>query len=387
MLLNIYREERMTSRINEKGTRKMPNFAGISSPYEVLFSPRIIVDTGKDDTGVIRYCIKSELRDRLLGKDKKEMILSFVIPCYRSESTIIPVIDEIHRIMSQMKEVQYEIIAVNDCSPDSVLVVLTERTYLDRNLVVIDLAKNVGKQGAVMAGFHYARGDIIVCLDDDGQCPVDHLPELLAALTDEYDIAMAQYGVKEQSRFRNFGSRANALMFQKLLDKPQKLQLTNFYAIKRFVVKKMMEYKNPYPYLHGLMLRTTKRIVGVPMKERKRISGKSGYTLKKLISFWSDGLTGFSVKPLRVASLLGFICILLSFFLGVFLIVHKLWLEADFLGWIIIILVQFFSDGVILLAIGLIGEYMGRMYISNNAAPQFVIRAIIDNRMEEEENV
>ncbi|MBR5564921.1 MAG: glycosyltransferase [Roseburia sp.] len=315
----------------------------------------------------------------------EKKIISFVIPCYRSEKTVGKVIEEIKTVIKEREEYDYEIIAVNDSSPDNVYSVLIENWKEDNHIAIVDLAANAGKQSAVMAGLTMVHGEIIVCLDDDCQCPVYELWKLIDGLDQGYDIAMARYGIKKESAFRNLGSFLNSQMFNLLLGKPKNLQLTNFYAIKKFVIEEMLRYKNPYPYLHGLMLRTTKNIISIPMKERERAEGTSGYTLKKLISFWADGLTGFSVKPLRIAIGLGCLCAGSGFIYGLYLIIRKIVYVNVAVGWTSLMALQLFLGGIIMLILGLIGEYIGRIYICINSSPQYVIREARKNKFEEEE--
>ena len=160
-------------------------------------------------------------------------LISFVIPCYRSEKTIAKVLEEIRYVVKENPDYNYEIVAVNDASPDNVYDVLIDEQKKDNKITVIDLAKNSGKQSAVMAGLSMVSGEVIVCLDDDGQCPMPELWKLIDGIEEGYDIVMAQYGVKKQSIFRNAGSLMNSQMFNWLLDKPKGLQLSNFYAIKK----------------------------------------------------------------------------------------------------------------------------------------------------------
>lgn len=305
--------------------------------------------------------------------------ISFVIPCYGSEDTIEAVIKEIDEVVSQKPQYQYEIVAVNDCSPDNVLYVLRSLAQNKKYLKVVDLAKNFGKHSAVMAGFSIASGDYIVCLDDDGQCPMDRLWDLLdPVINGDADYSMAKYNKKKQSAFKNFGSSVNSLMSRILIDKPKNMRFSNFKAMKRFVVEEMLRYNNPYPYIEGLTLRTTRNIVTVPMDERNRLAGQGHFTFKKSLSLWMNGFTAFSVKPLRISTIFGIILAIIGFCFGLIVVIRKLIDPNISLGYSSTMAVMLFIGGMVMLMLGLIGEYIGRIYISLNNSPQYVIREIIN---------
>lgn len=305
-------------------------------------------------------------------------IISFVIPCYGSEKTIGCVIDEIEQIVSKQEEYDYEIICVNDNSPDDVLNVIKSIAKNNNKVKVIDLAKNSGKHAAVMAGYKYITGDVVVNIDDDGQCPIDKLWQLIDALGDDCDIAIAKYPKKKQSGFKNIGSKINAIMTAVMIDKPKQLQLSNFSVLKRYIVNELIKYDNPYPYIDGLFLRTTNKIKNIEMNERDRIDGVSNFTIKKSLSLWINGLTAFSVKPLRVSSLIGVLCAIIGFVFGAITIIRKLVLPYVSVGWSSTVSIMLFIGGLIMLMLGMIGEYIGRIYISINNSPQYVVRETIN---------
>ncbi len=302
-------------------------------------------------------------------------LLSFVIPCYGSENTIEFVINEIVEIVSRRKDFDYEIICVNDASPDNVLSVLKKVAENNSKIKVADLAKNFGKHSAVMAGFSMTSGDYIVSLDDDGQCPMDRLWDLIdPIIEDKADMTMAEYPKKKQSAFKNFGSHINSLMSRTLINKPKDLQFSNFFIMKSYIVQEMLKYENPYPYLEGLILRTTNRILGVKMEERERVAGKGNFTFFKSLSLWINGFTAFSVKPLRLATFIGIIFAILGFVFEIVIVVNRLINPNVPMGYSSMLAVMLFIGGIIMLMLGLIGEYIGRIYISINNSPQYVIR-------------
>lgn len=306
--------------------------------------------------------------------------ISFVIPCYGSEKTIEFVINEIVEVVEEKaNEYDYEIIAINDCSPDNVLSVLIRLANSNKKIKVIDFAKNFGKHAGVLAGFKFASGDYIVGLDDDGQCPVNHLWELLEPIiNNKSDYSMAGYNKVKQSVFKNIGSTINSLMSHILLKKPKNLYFSNFYAMKKYIAKEMIRYNNPYPYLEGLTLRTTDSFAIVPMEERERYEGNGNFTLHKSISLWLNGFTAFSVKPLRVSSIIGILCSFIGFIFGLAVIIKKLINPLIVIGYSSIMATLLFVGGIIMLMLGLIGEYIGRIYISINNSPQYVIKDIIN---------
>ena len=303
-------------------------------------------------------------------------LLSFVIPCYRSEETIERVYQEIVETTALRPEYDFEIIAVNDCSPDSVLDVLKKLAAVDQRVKVVDLAKNFGKHCAMMAGLSFVRGEYVVNLDDDGQCPVNRLWELMDALIlEDYDCATAIYRERKQIAWKRFGSRVNALMFKMMLEPPKGITVENFFVIKRYVCDESLHYPNPYPYVSGLLMRATHRIKMVLMEERERSDGKAtGFTFKKSLSLFTNGLTAFSVKPLRIATIVGGVFAVLGFLSGLFIVLRKLLHPEIMLGYSSMMAVHLFSSGMVLLMLGIIGEYIGRIYISLNRAPQYVIR-------------
>ena len=300
--------------------------------------------------------------------------VSFVIPCYRSEHTLPAVVAEIQDTMKTLEQYEFEIILVNDCSPDNTFEVIRELCGRADNIKGIDLARNFGQHAALMAGLRHVSGDYTVCLDDDGQTPANEAGKLLEKLEEGYDAVYAKYEHKHHSAFRNLGSRINDLMTRVMLDKPADLYVSSYFAVKRFIVEDMIRYENSYPYIIGLVLRTTKRIANVTVDHRDRQEGTSGYTLKKLFGLWVNGFTAFSVKPLRIATVIGAVCAGGGFLYGFYTIVKKLINPNVPLGFSSMMSAVVFFGGMIMLMLGLIGEYIGRIYISMNNSPQYVIR-------------
>ncbi len=304
--------------------------------------------------------------------------ISFVIPCYRSERTLSHVVAEIEEKMKTLSQYEYDIFLVNDCSPDGTIEVIRRLCREHENVKGIDFARNFGQHSALMAGLRHSDGDYVVCLDDDGQTPADQVDRLIGKLEEGYDAVYAKYEHKHHSCFRNFGSRVNELMARIMLGKPKTLYVSSYFAVKRFVVEDMVRYENSYPYVIGLVLRSTGNVANVSVDHREREEGTSGYTLKKLLGLWFNGFTAFSVKPLRIATAIGAASAAAGFIYGIYTIVKRLLNPNVPMGFSSTMAAIVFFGGMVMLMLGLIGEYIGRIYICLNNSPQYVIREKIN---------
>ena len=311
-------------------------------------------------------------------EDCMRKLVSIVIPCYRSAEMIGGVVADINREMEKLQEkYRWEIILVNDCSPDNTFDVIRELCREYTNNCGINLARNFGQHAALMAGFHQVKGDILVCMDDDGQTPAFAIKDLLQGLEEGSDVVYAKYEHKHHNAFRNFGSRVNDLMLKFMLGKPADLYVSSFFAARRFIVDEMLRYQNAYPYVIGLVLRATRNIKNVTVEHQDRKAGESGYTLSKLLGLWFNGFTAFSEKPLRVATMIGTGCAFLGFLYGLYTIIKKLVNPMVPIGFSSLMSALMFIGGMLMLMVGLVGEYIGRMYICMNNAPQYVVREIV----------
>lgn len=300
--------------------------------------------------------------------------ISYVIPCYRSQHTVGGVVAEIAATMQTLPQYDYEVILVNDCSPDDTFGTIRSLVAADSHVVGVDLAKNFGQHAALMAGFHKCSGDIVVCLDDDGQTPADEVGKLLAKIDEGYDVVYASYDTKRQAGWRNLGSWVNSKMTEIMLGKPPELVVNSYFAARRFIVDEMLRYEHCYPYVIGLVLRSTKRICNVPVHHRAREEGRSGYTLSKLLNLWMNGFTSFSVKPLRIATYIGTLFAVAGFLYFIYIIIDHFTRAAAPIGWASTTALLLLLGGMILVVLGIMGEYVGRIYMCANAAPQYVER-------------
>ena len=304
--------------------------------------------------------------------------ISFVIPCYRSQNTIEKVVDEIKNTVLLRDGYDYEIILVNDSSPDDVWSVIKKLSGKDNKVIGINLAKNFGQHSALLAGYNHCTGDLVISLDDDGQTPAEDLYKLVDEINKGYDLVYASYPEVHQKLFRRLGSRFAKAMSDYMFDiKGDKRSGSSYFIARKFVIDEIIKYKNAYPYMAGLVLRTTRNLGFVEIKQRDRIEGQSGYSLKGLISLWMNGFTAFSVKPLRIGSYTGFFFAFVGFLYAIITIIRKLFISPNMeAGWSSTISVILIVGGIIMVMLGLIGEYIGRIYICINNSPQYVIKEI-----------
>ncbi|MDR0221722.1 MAG: glycosyltransferase [Lachnospiraceae bacterium] len=304
------------------------------------------------------------------------MKISYIIPCYRSEQTLATVVAEIDETMAGMKQYEHEIILVNDGSPDGTEAVIRALCGEKPHLTGLSLARNFGQHAALMAGFRQATGDIVVCLDDDGQTPAKEAGKLIAAIEDGADAVYARYIHKQHAGLRNLGSRLNDYMTRVMLGKPKNLYISSYFAVKAFIAEEIKRYEGAYPYVIGLVLRATENIVNVDVSHHARLSGASGYTMGKLFALWLNGFTAFSIKPLRMATLAGAISAIAGFLYAIYTVIKRLFIQPEGLtvGFSALMCAILVLGGLILIMLGLVGEYIGRMYITMNNSPQYVIK-------------
>ena len=287
--------------------------------------------------------------------------LSFVIPCYCSEHTITRVVEDIRATLKKRPGYDYEIILVSDHSPDKVFQIIKDLAAQDKRIKGIELVKNFGQHSALMAGYRQCTGEIMISLDDDGQAPAENLFGLVDKLEEGYDVVFAEYAKRKQNIFRRFGSLANALMTEVVIGKPHSLQANSYYAMKRYIMLEIIRYENSYPYIGGLIFRSTQNIANVLVSQRKRIDGKSGYSLKKLLSLWMNGFTAFSIKPLRISTCMGALTSFCSICFGIHVIINKIFHPEIQVGYSSLMAVFLFIGGMVMLMRGMIGEYIGRI--------------------------
>ena len=303
------------------------------------------------------------------------MLYSIIVPCYKSSHTIRELVELTSVKMEEMGRTPFEFVLVDDCSPDNgeTISLLKELADEFEYVHVVELAQNTGQHNAVMAGLNYAKGDVLIAMDDDMQTHPSQLPKLFEAFDQGYDIVYAHYPQKQHSLFRNFGSWVNSTSVRILIGKPKDLKTSSFWIIKKFVRDYVVQYKSHYTHLQGLFLRTTRNIASVPVEHFDRGYGQSGYNLHKLINLWSN-IMGYSIVPLRMATRVGTFFAVLSIIGAIAIVLKKIFAPTSAVGWYSLIVSIFFLSGLIMIFLGLIGEYLGRMFQGMTNNPQFVVR-------------
>ena len=203
------------------------------------------------------------------------------------------------------------------------------------------------------------------------------MEKLLTKIDEGYDVVYASYSEKQHSGFRNWGSQVNSLMTELLLGKPKELSITSYFAMRRYIMEEMIRYEHCYPYIMGLVLRSTKHICNVEVTHRAREEGSSGYTIQKLLGLWMNGFTSFSIKPLRIATFFGAFTADFGFLYLIYVLVAYFTGHILLMGWSSTMAVLLILGGAILLVLGLVGEYVGRIFMCTNATPQFVICEVV----------
>jgi len=303
------------------------------------------------------------------------MQLSIVVPVYRSAKCLPELARRVqHEVGAHFDS--YELILVNDGSPDESWEVIVQLTREHDFVTGVNLRKNVGQDNAIMAGLNVAKGEVIVIMDDDLQHDPWDISTLHHRLQEGFDVVYARFERKRQALWKNVGSWFNDRVAVVVLGKPKDIYMSPYKAIRREVVDEVIKYGGPYPYVDGLIFTITSNITEVPATHHRRFAGQGNYNLLKSIGVWLKLATGFSVIPLRMVTFLGGFISLFSFLLAFYFVLETLLLKREPSGWPSMIVAVLFIGGVQLVGIGAVGEYIGRIFMTENRRPQFTIKAI-----------
>ena len=299
--------------------------------------------------------------------------LSIVVPVYNGANSVGQLVTALEGL-----EVSggLEIVLVVDGSPDNSLAVC--RGLLDTckvPLTVVDLARNFGEHNAVMAGLHHVRGRHVITMDDDLQNPPSEVLKLLGhAQATGADVTYTYYRSKEHATWRNWGSQFTNWVADHLLDKPKGLYLSSFRCMSRFLVGQILTYAGPFAYIDGLILQVTQRIERVEVLHLPRAEGRSNYTMRRLVRLWMNMFVNFSVMPLRISTVTGMSLSVLGGIAAIFVVIEAAVMGSTPRGWGSIMAAVLLLSGVQLMILGIVGEYLGRLFLTANHKPQFVVR-------------
>jgi len=292
------------------------------------------------------------------------MLLSVVIPVYHGANTVQKLVES---TQEELTPYSFEIVLINDGSKDDSEKVCLELSAKFDNISFLSLRKNFGEFQAVMCGLNHAKGDYTVIIDDDFQNPPSEIFKLLeTALKGDYDVVYGQYDEKKHHQLRNIGSWFVNQITTSLFKKPQDLYLSSFKLIKREIVEEICKYKGPYPYIDGLIFNVTDNVGKVTVQHNDRQHGESNYTAKKLTSLFLNIIFGYSLLPVRLAMFLGFLSTFIALVLSVFQFL-------DIVDYPIRLLVLFIG-GIQLISIGIVGEYIGKTFLTQSNTPQYTLK-------------
>ena len=312
------------------------------------------------------------------------MDLSVIIPVYNSENIIEDLIKQtVHEIKNIDKINSFEIFLINDFSHDNSWKKIKLLSSKYTSVKGVNLSENYGQHNATMCGLNECKGNFIIVMDDDLQHPPNYIIEIINKLNQGFDVCYTKYENNKYSFFKKLGSAINDKVANIVLDKPKNIYLSSYRGIKRNIINELKKFDGPYVYLDGIILNVTSNIGSINIKHNKRLKGNSGYSFKKLFSLWLKVFTNSSIFPLRMASVTGFIVTIVSLFFAVLLIIFKIRNPEIPQGWTSVATFIFFFSGVQLLALGIIGEYIGRIFINLNQKPQYIIREQIRNDLNE----
>ncbi len=308
-------------------------------------------------------------------------VLSLVIPVYRSQECLRPLLAAIRDELTPAG-LTYEVILVNDCSPDGSWAVIEALCREDPHVIGINLRRNFGQDNAILTGLRHACGDYVVIMDDDLQHHPRDIPALLQKLIKEQaDVIYADFRVKRHRLWKNLGSWFNGKVAEWVISKPKWLYLSPYKIIRQEVAKLICHYDGPDPYVDGLLFQVTSRITQMPVEHHPRAAGSSTYTLAKSVKVWARLAVSFSVRPLRLVTWCGFGCAALGGLFALLVIGYRLLRPEDFteasLGWASLIVTQLVVAGVQMFFFGILGEYAGRTYLKVNRKPQAAIGEVL----------
>ena len=305
------------------------------------------------------------------------MLVSVVIPCYNSQDSIKHAVELTIAEFHKLPRYTYEFVLVNDYSGDDTYGSIKELAAKYPFVKGVDLGKNFGQHNALMAALHYAEGDLIVGMDDDLQTHPSQMYKLLDKIEEGYDLVYGDYARRKNSFLKNLSSKFNKVTSRILLGRPKDIVSSNYWVITKRIRDEVIKYTNYNPYIDAIFYRVTSNIADVSIEHYQREQGSSNYTFSKLVKLWL-AYWNFSVIPLRVSSVLGILFSCAGFLMAVVTFIRQLVMPSSTLGWASLMCAMTLFFGFVLLVLGIIGEYLGKIMLCINNTPQYIIRETVN---------
>lgn len=310
-------------------------------------------------------------------------IYTVIVPVYNEELVIKECYLRLTAVMNKINE-PYELIFVNDGSMDKTAQIINEYYENDKNIRIINFSRNFGHQQAITAGMDYARGDAVVIIDADLQDPPEVIIEMVKIWKEGYDVI---YGKRQQRKGETFFKKITSKYFYKLLKNMTSFDIPvdtgDFRLIDRKVCDVMKSLKEKNRYVRGLVSWVGFKQTYINYVREERFAGKTKYPLKKMIQLALDGITSFSYKPLKLASAIGFFISMISFIYLIVVLIQRLFTNTTIQGWSSIVAIILFSQGIVLIMLGLMGEYIGRTYDEIKNRPVYIVTEVIGEDVED----
>ncbi len=303
---------------------------------------------------------------------------SVVIPVFKSADFLAQTVARTVEFF-EGQALSYELILVNDGSPDRSWDVIRELSEANPNIIGVDLLKNYGQHSAIFCGFSHASGDYIVTMDDDLQNPPGEIIHLLAEIEKGHDLVFGRFREKKHGFVRRLGTVLINWINEKVFDKPRDIVLSNFRIARKSVIDRVLEFKTPFPYIPGLLLLCSSRISNVLVEHQSRIEGKSNYNIKRILALMGRLLFNYSAFPLKFICGIGFVASLISFLIGVFFLLKWFLTGVSVKGWTTLVVLTSFFFALVIMTLGVVGEYLVRLINQQSSSRCVFEREIINN--------
>lgn len=300
---------------------------------------------------------------------------SLVIPVYNSEHSLPELVDRLEQVFKNINQT-FEIILVDDNSYDNSWDVLTDLHNTISNLKIIHLVRNFGQHNATLCGFNHASGDYIITLDDDLQHPPEEIPKLIQKINEGFNVVYGKYEPKNSNIIENIMSKIFQKVIHKILDLPDKTFLSSFGIYEKSLIANMVKIRSSYPFIFGLVAQSTScnKIGNIVVIHHDRKRGRSNYSIIKYIKYSLNLIINYSSLPLLIISYIGFIFSIISILYGLSIIIYKI-VDPTYglMGWNSLMVAVTFLGGLLLLSMGIIGEYLRRILIETSYGQQYII--------------